>query len=183
MGEPPKDPPVREQSLEEILGNYRIFVQDSLRKARESGIDLKGYPIDHLCYRVETLEDYERMKQQLMRLSKGFLENAHHGRPISKFLLREPLQVDGYSIPVIELPAPRLGQNTKTVLEHLEMVVGEDYPSLKNKHESLWSGIDDSGEFNQPVYITFENGNSVKFHRLPITEVVRLEGNIFAEII
>jgi uncharacterized protein len=169
----------QELALKEVIGDYKSFVSELLAKVSEAGIDVKDYPIDHLCYRAETSEDYESVKAELSALSAGVLENAHHGRLVAKFLLSHPIAVEGYTIPVIEVPSPKPGHIAKTGLEHFEMVVGGDYEVLKSQHR--WSGMDDSGPHNQPVYITFESGNSVKFHKLPITEVVRLEGNSFVK--
>ena len=162
----------------EVVGDYRAFVRAGLQKVAEKGIDVKDYPIDHLCFRVGTIEEYEKAKKALLALSKGFLENPHHGRPISKFQLVNPLQVDSYSIPIIELPSPK--PERKSGLEHFEMVVGEDYDGLNEKYAGLWSGIEDSGEFNKPLFINFDDGTSVKFHKLSLDEVVRLEGNNFS---
>lgn len=171
-----------QQDLVEIIGDYKSFVQDTLKRATDAGVDLKDYPIDHLCFRVQTVEEYQRIKPLIQKFSKGVLENAHHGRPVTKFLLSEPLIVGNYEIPVIEMPAPKQGQVINTGLEHLEMVVGDDYERIKERYASLWSGTDDSGEFNQPMFVAFNNGHSIKFHKLPISEVIKLEGNVFTEI-
>jgi len=168
--------------LTEVIGDYQSFVSDTLKSAIYAGIDLRDYPIDHLCFRTQTVEDYQRTKPLIQNFSKGILENLHHGRPVTKFLLSQPIIIGEYEIPVIEMPVPRPGQVIQTGLEHLEMVVGDDYEIIKERYNGLWSGADDSGEFNQPMFITFENGHSIKFHKLPISEVIRLEGNSFQEV-
>ena len=60
--------------------------------------------------------------------------------------------------------------------------MGDDYDEIRNMYKHLWSAIDDSGDFNQPLSIEFENIGTVKFHRLPLEEVVKLEGNEFVVI-
>jgi len=174
--------PNQEEMLRQIIGDYKFFVNDLLARLAQVGIDVKDYPIDHLCYKVSTLMNYRKTIELLKTHSQGFLETVHHGRPFSKLLLKTPLQVGKYSIPVIEIPAPKPGQIIDDALEHLEIVVGSDYGNVKSLYQHLWTGTVDSGEFNQPFNITFDNGKTVRFHELSITEVIKLEGNSFRAI-
>lgn len=163
--------------LTKILGDYPLFVSTLLSGLDKAGIKYDGFTIDHICYRTETQEGYEMMKEGLKEVSSAFLENSHGGRMISKFLLKEPLSVRGYKIPLIELPAPKAGRFYESGLDHFEMVVGDGFSEFANKHMNLWTSFDDVSVHNKTVSLTFEdNWKTVKFHKLPLTEVLKLEG-------
>ena len=165
--------------LTKIIGDYPLFVSTLLTCLDKAGIKYDGFQIDHLCYRTETQEGYEMMKDNLRAVSSGFLENIHNGRQISKFLLKDPLSVRGYKIPLIELPAPKAGRFYESGLDHFEMAVGEGFADFAEKYRNLWTGADDGGVRNQTVSITFDNWKTAKFHKLPLVEILKIEGHEF----
>lgn len=62
------------------------------------------------------------------------------------------------------------------------MVVGDKFNEFKKSYEYLWIGFDDRGTYNQPVYVTFQNGKTVKFHERSLLEVLELEGEKFTPL-
>lgn len=167
--------------IQTIIGDYKKFISNLLIALSEIGIEVGDYQIDHLCYRVKTVEEYHSLKESLMNFSSQYIENVHHGRPITKFILIEPLKYQKYSISVIELPAPQDNKVYNTSLEHLEIVVGDDFEMIKDKYKSFWTGGDDSGIYNQTIYIDFGE-HKVKFHQHSLLEVLKLEGKEFVDI-
>ncbi len=167
---------------EEVLGDYKSFITDLLGRATNLKIDLENFPIDHLCYRTATSADYEQIKQKMMTISSAYAENLHHNRPIAKFLLKTPLIFENFTIPLVELSAPKEGAPYPSGLEHLEMAVGGAFDRFVEKYQELWTGRDDSGPFNQPAYITFDNGKTIKFHKDSLLEVLKAEGQSFKPI-
>jgi predicted metalloenzyme YecM len=127
----------QEQLLRKILGDYKSFTLDLLQRLADAGIGVQDYPIDHVCFKVSSIKNYHIMLVLLTPHIQGICETVHHGRPFAKLLLSNPLQVDKYTIPVIEIPAPKEGEETKDGLDHIEMVVGDNYQSLHQAHNSL----------------------------------------------
>jgi len=168
-------------NIQSIIGDYKDFVANLLGCLANKNIELDNYQIDHLCYRVRTLDEYNTMKKSLMNFSQEYVENVHHDRPIAKFILKEPLRYQNYSIPLIELPAPQENKSYDSGLEHLEIVVGDDFEILKDKYKSIWTGGDDSGIYNQTIFIDFD-GYKVKFHKYSLWEVLQLEKREFIKI-
>jgi hypothetical protein len=168
-------------SIQSIIGDYKDFISHLLMCLSKKNIEINNFQIDHLCYRTKTLDEYNSMKKNIMLFSKEYVENIHHGRPITKFLLIEPLKYKKYSIPLIELPAPQKNIVYNSGLEHLEIVVGDNFNILKNKYKSLWTGSDDSGVYNQTIFIDFDE-HKVKFHQYSLLEVLKLENRIFIKI-
>jgi len=167
--------------IEEILGDYNNFVDELVNNAKELGLPL-NYPGDHICYRITTNEEYETKKAELKELSSAWLENIHHNRPISKFVLKEPIKTKFFNFPIVELPSPHPTIPYKKGLEAIHVVVGDDYEKVKTRFEKHWKGVDDNGPYNQPFFITFSGGYSIKYHERPIKEIIQLEGNEFVEL-
>ena len=168
-------------SIQSIIGDYKDFISHLLACLMEKNIEINNYQIDHLCYRTKTLDEYNSMKKNIMLFSKEYVENIHHGRPITKFLLIKPLKYKNYSIPLIELPAPQKNIVYNNGLEHLEIVVGDNFDIFKNKYKSIWTDSDDSGIYNQTIFIDFDE-HKVKFHHYSLLEVLKLEKRKFIKI-
>ena len=168
--------------IEDVIGDYKKLYKDLISDIKDLGIDTSNLYVDHFCFRTSSLKNYEVKKVELFQLSDWFLENIHNNRPISKFILKEPLVFENQRVSIIELPAPKVGVSYKDGIEHFEFVVGKNFTEFKNKYSHLWTGQDDSGEFNKPVYIKLKSG-VVKFHEKPLDEVIRLEGNKFIKVI
>lgn len=167
--------------IADILGDYQGFVTSIVDQAKSMGLPV-DYPSDHICYRVASEQEYQPIREKLVSVRSHLLENEHHGRKIAKFILSTPLKVLGYEIPVVELPMPSQSKSYPSGLEHIELVVGIDYQQTIDEFGDLLTGHDDSGPFNQPRYITFDNGYSLKYHRKSIIDVVKLEGQSFQKI-
>ena len=160
----------------EVMGEYKNLAEDALEEIQKLGIDFSTFQIDHYCYRVTSLKEYAEMKEKLKQISRAFVENIHHERPIAKFILKEPIWVRNFETSVIELPAPKKDKGYQRGLEHFEMVVGKNFEELKNKYNFLWTGQDDSGPHNKTVFKVLKNGFTVKFHERSLLEVLELEG-------
>lgn len=101
-----------------------------------------------------------------------------NGRPIATFRLSEPLEAGGWRISYLELPAPKLGSEYTEGLEHVEFVVlGGDLDRFRRTHQHLADMFSTKGmdKLVNPELGLKAAGISVKFHRLPLGEVVRLE--------
>ena len=166
--------------IAEVIGDYEQFVLELIRRCGELGIDLKDYPIDHICYRVNSLEEYSYKSSELINLSSWYAESFHNGRSISKFVLSEPLEIDKYQISVIELPAPKEGASYKSGLEHAEFVVS-DLGLFVNKYGDIFSG-QEGGSNNLTYSIKLKGSKSVKFHAKPLLEVIQEEGQVLQKI-
>jgi len=109
------------------------------------------------------------------------------GRPISCYLLNEPIEFEEWSIPVLELPCPKPGRTHTTGLEHMEVVIGSSAstayasnarPELElfmSKHtDVVFDTRALEKEFNPDVSLSFEQF-SVKFHCTSLLDVCTQE--------
>jgi hypothetical protein len=103
-------------------------------------------------------------------------ENVWNGRPISLIELNEPLEVlDGKSVANIELIPPVHQRVYKMGLEHLGVVVGDDFDEFSQAHREVLTGQQFQSASVDPVYELFEDFTHVKFYRRSFIDVVEEE--------
>lgn len=175
--------------LHECVGNVEDFLAKSLSEAGQLGLDLTPYEIDHFCYRCASLSEYQQIKARMVAGREELLqESMIGGRPISIFLLANPIRYLDWSIPCLELASPKAGRLHKAGLEHIEVVVGTDPAEMHNSKEllelfvgrhfpQLVASLDRKAidkPLNADVSITLDSC-SIKFHARPLYEVCRYE--------
>ncbi len=106
--------------VEDIIGDYRAFVAHQRDRLASRGIDITPYPLSHLAYRVPEWGQYLHVRTLLERHATANLENVWNGRPMSKILLMQPLEVLEHAlVPLIELIPPVHQRVYRMGLEHL----------------------------------------------------------------
>ncbi len=143
-------------------------------------IDTAGMELDHLCYRVESIERYDALRSELNKTAILLGESSIGGRPIATYRLRVPFLFDARRIDVVELPAPKPGSPYPEGFEHAEFVVAEGLFAFTEKYPDLpWDLSGSTKPSNAEVRLHFD-GFSVKFHRQPLAEVIELEQGLEA---
>lgn len=152
-----------------------LFLEKLLPEIKATGIDVSKFTCDHICYRVSTLEGYEREKENMKSLGVLLSEVPISGRPIASYKLHEPIRFKEHVIPVLELPAPKPGQETRDGFEHIEFATGfhpeqflELYPQIAFKTTGLQK------KFNPEIEVKLASG-AVKFHELSLEKVIEIE--------
>lgn len=164
----------------EIIGDYRGFVAQQHARLLDRGIDIRPYPLSHLAFRVPEWEQYVHVRTLLERHAIANSENVWNGRPISKIVLAEPLEVlDGTPVSLIELIPPVHQRVYKMGLEHLGVVVGEDVDAFSRKHRTVLTGQQFQSEYLEPYYILFEDFTHVKFYRVSLYDGRVTQGATF----
>jgi YecM protein len=138
------------------------------------------YPLSHLAVRVADWNLYVHQRTLLERYTRANLEDVWNGRPISKIVLAEPLEVlDGTPLSRIELIPPVHQRVYRMGLEHLGVVVGEQFDEFSRLHRAVLTGQQFQSPNVDPVYILFEDFTHVKFYRRSFFDVVEDEGARF----
>ena len=163
-------------NLQTVIGDYQSFLKQILKEITDEGFDLSDFvQMDHMCYRVESLDAYNTKKQELAQFSQLLGETQVNGRPIATFRLHEPVRYQQWRVDTIELPAPKEGVVTKEGLEHVELVLFDDQAVFLKKYahkqfnmQAASRGINPEIGFKLPSY-------TVKFHLLNLPTVVYIE--------
>lgn len=158
-----------------MMKDPQPFLKSILRDLLETGIDISGREIDHLCYRTTSEDNYTEIKNHFQKCGELLIESEVGGRLIATYKLSEPIVFEEWVIPLIEVPAPKVGKITDEGYEHIEVVIDSSFeqfmtnhPHLKFKTKAL------TKEFNPEVEIVLPSG-SVKFHHQSLEEVIRIE--------
>lgn len=139
-------------------------------------LDLSAYELDHLCFRVETMEEYRSWKAQLILEGKLLHEAMIGGRPISTFRLNRSIADASRSVEIIELPSPKKGTNYTTGFEHAEFVIEGDLNAFADHYQKLnfdRSGLDKA--HNPEIKLVLTPKMSVKFHSCSLANLVKAE--------
>lgn len=165
--------------IEAVLGDYARFVNDVNDGLARCGIlPSELSMMDHICYRVETEQRYRQMRETLKNFGVLLGENEVSGRLIATFELDDYLQVGDWTIPYVELPAPKDGSPYREGLEHAELVVVGSLKHFITRHGDLpFSRGGMTKPINPEVSLKAE-GISVKFHEQQLGAVVRIENQL-----
>jgi predicted metalloenzyme YecM len=167
--------------IAEIIGDYRAFATVQRDRLLALDIDIAPYPLSHLCVRVADWDLYVHQRTLLERHARTNHENVWNGRPISLIVLAEPLEVfDGTACSRIELIPPVHQRVYRMGLEHLGVVVGEEFDAFSREHRDVLTGQQFQSAEIDPVYVLFEDFTHVKFYRRSFFDVVEDEVGGFA---
>lgn len=98
---------------------------------KEHDIDiLQKYVIDHICYRVASIEEFNTITTELKKVSSVYAEKVFNGRLFNIYILRDPLKhfitnEDGeieLSTQVVEIAHPGGSVQYKTGFQHIELL-------------------------------------------------------------
>ena len=169
--------------IAEIIGDYRAFAAMQRDRLLGRGIDIAPYALSHIAVRVADWDLYVQQRTLLERHAKANVEDVWNGRPISKIVLTEPLEVlDGIPVSRIELIPPVHQRVYRMGLEHLGVVVGEDIDDFSRVHRAALTGQQFQSPSVEPCYVLFEDFTHVKFYRCSLYDGVVLEGTRFGGI-
>lgn len=163
-------------SPDDLQKKAEDFLIHLVSKINTSGFRIEPHwDIDHLCFRVDSLESYELYKENFVQLGTLLTESDVNGRPISTFELNYPIRFQSWLIRLIELPAPKKGKITKTGFEHIEIVIDRSLVSLQKEYSHLnWDSSGMIKLFNSELELSFGE-SAVKFHNLSLKSVVNFE--------
>lgn len=162
--------------LDNIIGNYKTFLDRVFRFLEDAKIDLNDTKeLDHIAYRVTTSKRYQEMKDKLDKIGIKISENIIRNRPIANYKLKNNIIYKNFTIPCIELPAPAEGDNFKEGLEHAEFVTKIPLKKFLEKYKQL--PFDTKGiakERNADLILNFKSC-AIKFHEQSIIKIIQDE--------
>lgn len=162
--------------IEQILNDSKSYILKSFEDLVEAKLNEFFSEIDHVCYRVESVERYELLKKQF-EVSHELLSDALvNGRPISTFKLNTPIKLEnGIEIPLFELPSPKPGSDYKEGFEHIEVVTNCTLDQLIETRTDIKFNLKNKdASINADISAMFKNG-LVKFHEQSLEKVIEEE--------
>jgi predicted metalloenzyme YecM len=162
--------------MKDVLGDYVAFIKNIDRGLNELGIvQSELAEMDHVCYRVETIERYTKFLDECHKWAILLGESEVNGRKIATFEFNDYLQAGNWVVPYLEVPAPKEGSPYEEGLEHAELVVVGSLDRFLRRHSQLTFSYKGMNKQINPEAGLKTAGISVKFHEQQLGAVVRIE--------
>lgn len=159
-----------------MIKDLDVFLKNLQFEIDRCGLVIeKTWFIDHICYRAASEGEYKSLIADYKKNNELLIEAPVGGRLISTFKLKDPISFRNFKIPLIEIPMPKLGRETKSGYEHIEIVIQEDFGELQNRYSHL-SFLTHAltKELNPELEIELNNC-SIKFHHQSLEKVIEFE--------
>lgn len=157
----------------ELIDEAQQFLSQLFKELDRIKLDLSNNELDHICYRVESINEYLDLKEKLLPESKLISDKKINGREICVFELDVPLKFQGRAIHLLELPAPKKGSQYKSGFEHAEFVISEELRAFMSSRPDLNFNIKGlEKRINPEIRLNFSFG-SIKFHNHNLAYVIQ----------
>jgi predicted metalloenzyme YecM len=158
-----------------MINQAYLFLDKIFSILNEKKINIEKWEIDHLCYRTTDLENYEKIKNDFSKLGDFLIESEVNGRNIATYRLNSPVVYKGYTIPLVEVPAPKNGKPPVEGWEHIEVVIDIGFDELMKKYPEIdFDTKALSKELNPELVIKFGDC-AIKFHHQSLDDVIKIE--------
>lgn len=164
-----------EKNLSSVIGDPILFLDKLFSMIDEIELNVAPYELDHICYRTQSIEEYQVKKNELLLFGEMLVESMVNGRLIATFKLFNPIIYKERSISLIELPSPKAQHQYASGLEHVEFVtkdplskIVERYPQYSFEVFGIHKKINSD--------ITLKLGEyCIRFHNQSLEEVIKIE--------
>jgi predicted metalloenzyme YecM len=161
----------------------RSFYTRQIRRLGDLGIDARHLALSHLAVRAPSWTDYLHVRSGLEDSASANAENVWNGRPISKILLKTPIDLGAQAVELIELIPPFHQRVYAMGLEHVGLVVGPHLEHFIEQHLDGLTGRQFQSRTCRPAYRLFDDYTHVKFYERSLREECEHEGARFAGIV
>ena len=160
-----------------LEAEFTSFSERVFSELKSNEIDYSNFVIDHVCYRVESDQQYQQYVEIFELLGELLGKAEIAGREISTFKLHKALNYGDRSIDVVELPMPKAKKFYSKGFEHFEFVLDQsfdDFVSSRPQIEFDLSGVEKTHnpEIRQKL---FGGEVSLKFHHTALEQLVLKE--------
>ena len=139
-------------------------------------LELDHGSIDHLCFRVETENEYQQYKDDLQKIGSLLVESIVGARLIATYKLNSPIKYNDIEVDVIELPQPKPNSKYKTAFEHVEYVIKERFDKIIENHPEIKFDLGAmQKKINPDIRVKFSNDLSIKLHHQSLEAVIKYE--------
>lgn len=160
------------------------FVRRLFLEGVEKEIDFNCFDLDHLCFRVSSMPEYQKYSEKLSGFSSLVTESMVNGRPISVYKLHQSWVTSAFSVEFIELPAPKKGTDYRTGFEHIEIVPIKtmDFRGKGGLGRFDSPALDMTSMIN-PEYLLQLPSGLVKCHFTSLKRVIEIEKSRFTDLV
>lgn len=164
-----------EKTLAEVIGDPIVFLEDLFSRISDIELNVENYELDHICYRVGSIDEYKIKKEELASHGELLIESMVNGRMISTFKLHGPIVYKNRKIFLLELPSPKHLHSYASGLEHVEFVTKEPLQKIVDRYPQYsFEVFGIHKKINADI--TLKLGDyCIRFHNQSLEEVINLE--------
>lgn len=162
-------------NMNQYLELAHEFLEKLFNEIEKKHLYLIYKEIDHVCFRTDSTDDYSKVCKDFSAFGELLIEAPVKGRLISTFKLYEMIIFRDLKIPLVEIPAPKIGKTITRGFEHIELVVEEPFEVLIQKYEKF--KLEKNGltkKINPELELVLDSG-SIKFHHQSLEDVIKFE--------
>lgn len=152
-----------------------LFLEKLFFELKEKTVSFEKWDIDHLCFRTESLEHYEKIKTDFALFSDLLIESPVNGRPIATYKLKKAWRFQQHFIDLIEVPAPKPNKVVRPGFEHIEVVYPFSFHEIQKLYPELnFEDNKNHKKFNPELVANLKAGD-IKFHHQSLENVIHIE--------
>lgn len=157
-----------------ILDTYVSFLDNIFIQLEKKGVDVSKLELDHLAYRTESSEVFDKLKPQFLEIGTLVHQKYISGNLVYVFKLNKALEYRHYRISAVEFIGPNETKKYITGFEHAEFVIKEKFEEFVKRYPLLnWDkSATERSEFPL-LKLPLENNIQVKFHYETILELAK----------
>ncbi|MES2769879.1 MAG: VOC family protein [Bdellovibrionota bacterium] len=168
--------------IQQFRFDGELFLTQLMAELQALGVSVSTLRADHLCFRVESHQEYEDHKVFLAGAGILLTEANVNGRAISTYRMTEPFRAGNQVVELIELPAPKAGTEYTKGFEHAEFVIKESFDLFTAKFPHLHFTRSGNKNINPELCLKTRVGQA-KFHYLSLDRVIEIEKAKIKDII
>ena len=163
------------KNLNDIISDPQVFLEKLFGMIEDIDLNVEKYFLDHICFRVASLEEYHEKKAELLHHGEMLVESMVNGRMIATFKLHSPIVYKNRKIELIELPAPKPGHSYASGLEHVEFVTKEPLHKIVERYpQYAFETFGIHKKINADI--TLKLGEyCIRFHNQSLEDVIKEE--------
>lgn len=159
-----------------IINEFNTFISDLEIRLKDIGVELEGYPVDHVCYRAGSFTEYQALFNKFRDESVLYTTKHFHERNFYLFVLKDPLKYKSISAAYLEFSQPGGSDNYTTGFQHLEFYTNLKVEDLVKRNKSAGALIY-KGKYDDEAYLKWPDKVAVKLTKVPIITKSLLEDN------
>ncbi len=161
-------------SLELFNQQYIEFVGDLAKRHSSIGLTFSSFPLDHVCYRADSLETYTQLFDFFKSQSVLYTTKLFHDRHFHAFVLRKPLEFGGAKFHYLEFAEPGGSDDYALGFQHFEFMTNKILSTVIP--ESKLTELLFKSKYGEE-YLKWPDKIAVKFTAIPQITKALLEDN------
>lgn len=152
-----------------------LFLEKLFFELKELNVSHETWDIDHLCFRTESLDHYEKIKTDFALFSDLLIESPVNGRPIATYKLKKAWNFQSHFIDLIEVPAPKANKIVRPGFEHIEVVYPLSFDEIQNHYPTLYFEENTNHKKFNPELVANLKCGDIKFHHQSLENIINIE--------